>query len=160
MALLSIANLDFAYGEQRILDGVNLTLTQGEHVGLVGRNGSGKSTLMKIILGSHALKPNSGHVQPARGARVGYLSQDVDLKADLTLREEAGRAFAELTELHRKLDTLTHAMAEAQGDALDRLLKDYEALEQAMDLLQAQIAQLQQQITTLLRRHEKSYFRY
>ncbi|MDP6058746.1 MAG: ABC-F family ATP-binding cassette domain-containing protein, partial [Pirellulaceae bacterium] len=132
MALLSIANLGFAYGQNRILDGVNLTLTHGEHVGLVGRNGSGKSTLMKLILGSGSMSPNSGQVQLARGARVGYLSQDIDLTADLTLREEVGGAFAELTELHRKLDALTHAMAEAQGDALDRLLKDYEKLERRM----------------------------
>ena len=79
MALLSIANLGFAYGEQSILDGVNLTLNSGEHVGLVGRNGTGKSTLMKLIIGSHAIKPSAGQIQLARGARVGYLSQDIDL---------------------------------------------------------------------------------
>ncbi len=132
MALLSIANLGFSYGEVHILDGVNLTLNSGDHVGLVGRNGTGKSTLMKIILGSHALKPNAGQVQLARGVRVGYLSQDVDLTADLTLREEAGLAFAELTELHAKLDALTHAMADAEGGTLDRLLKDYEKVEHRM----------------------------
>ena len=132
MALLSIANLGFAYGERRILDGVNLTLNSDEHVGIVGRNGTGKTTLMKMILGSPALKPSTGQVQLARGARVGYLSQEIDLTADLTLREEAGGAFAELAELHGKLDALTHAMAEAEGDALDRLLKDYETLEHRM----------------------------
>ena len=60
MALISIANLSFSYGERQVLDGVNLTLSQGEHVGLVGRNGCGKSTLLRIISGTDSLKPDSG----------------------------------------------------------------------------------------------------
>ena len=51
MALISIANLSFSYGERQVLDGVNLTLSQGEHVGLVGRNGCGKSTLLRLVAG-------------------------------------------------------------------------------------------------------------
>ena len=72
MALLSIANLGFSYGDRRILDGVNLTLNGGEHVGLLGQNGCGKSTLMKIILGTGALKPDAGQFQVARGSTAGY----------------------------------------------------------------------------------------
>lgn len=130
MALFSIANLGFAYGEHQILDGANLTLNRGEHVGLVGRNGCGKSTLLRLILGQ--LKPNAGQIQIARGAAVGFLAQEFEFEADVTLREEAGRAFAELDELHQELDALTHAMAEAEGNALDRLLKNYEKLEHRM----------------------------
>ena len=101
MALLSIANLCFSYGERPILDGVNLTLNGGEHVGLVGRNGCGKSTLLKVVIGSESLKPGSGQVQMARGSTVRYLTQDFDFSGDLTLRQEAGRAFAELAELRK-----------------------------------------------------------
>ena len=132
MALLSISNLVLSFGDERILDGVNLTLNAGEHVGLVGRNGCGKSTLMKLILGTAGLKHDAGQVQVARGASVGYLTQDFQLDDALTLREEAGKAFAELAELHRQLDDLSHRMAEAEGDALERLLKDYERIEQQM----------------------------
>ena len=132
MALLSIANLHFSFGETAVLSGVNLTLNQGEHIGLVGRNGTGKSTLMKIILGSASLKPTGGQVQIARGAVVGYLTQDFDLDAELSLRAEAGKAFADLTSLHKQLDGLTHQMPGAQGETLDRLLKDYEKIEHRM----------------------------
>jgi NitT/TauT family transport system ATP-binding protein len=47
-------------GELLVLDGINLTVQQGEVVGLLGRSGSGKSTLLRIICGLAA--PSSGDV--------------------------------------------------------------------------------------------------
>ncbi len=132
MALLSVANLVFAYGEQRVLDGVNLTLQRGERVGLIGRNGCGKSTLMALVLGRAGLQPTGGQLQVARGATVGMLTQDFQLNADLTLRDEAGQAFAELEQLHKKMEQLTHAMADAEASEQKRLLREYEAIEHQM----------------------------
>lgn len=39
------------FGSQRILTGINLSISKGEVLGIVGPNGSGKSTLLKIVLG-------------------------------------------------------------------------------------------------------------
>lgn len=47
--------------EHRALKGVDLTIRQGECVGIIGTNGSGKSTILKIITG--VLSPTSGEVQ-------------------------------------------------------------------------------------------------
>ncbi len=132
MALLSVANLVFSFGDRHLLDGVNLTVSAGEHVGLVGRNGCGKSTLLKLIAGLESNKPDAGQVQLARGSTAGYLRQDHHFEPGKTLREEAGSAFAELAELHRKLDETAHQMGEADGEAMDRLLKRYERLEHEM----------------------------
>ncbi|MEM8737785.1 MAG: ABC-F family ATP-binding cassette domain-containing protein [Planctomycetota bacterium] len=139
MALLSVANLVFSYGDRVVLDGVNLTVDAGLHVGLVGRNGCGKSTLLKMIAAQSGatglptgLKPESGQIQLARGAAAGYLHQDHDLNPQRTLREEAGHAFAELESLHRQLEDTAEAMGTAEGDTLDALLKKYELLEERM----------------------------
>lgn len=132
MALLSVSNLQLSFGTRRILDGVNLTLSEGEHIGLIGRNGCGKSTLLKVIAHREAHKPDAGQVQIARGITVGYLSQHPDLNPDLTLREEAARAFERLTRLQEHLEKLAHDMATAQGDALDKLLKQYEEAEKQL----------------------------
>jgi len=129
MALVSVANLVLNFGDRRVLDGVNLTLEAGQHVGMVGRNGCGKSTLLKLIAQRGGLKPDSGHVQLARGTKAGYLTQDPDLNPKHTLREEAGTALAELDALHREIEKVSHDMAEVSGDELDRLLKQYEQLE-------------------------------
>ncbi len=132
MALLSIANLTLSFGERIILDGVNLTLDPGMHVGMVGRNGCGKSTLMKLVAGLSGLKPDTGQIQLARNATVGYLSQDPELDPDATLRDEADKAFEHLHQLHKQLEDITHQMSDAQGDDLDRLLKLYEQTEGAV----------------------------
>ena len=64
---------DKAQGEVLVLDGVNVTLYEGEIVGLLGRSGSGKSTLLRIICG--LIEPSSGSVtykgQPLHGPARG-----------------------------------------------------------------------------------------
>ncbi|MEM1109100.1 MAG: ABC-F family ATP-binding cassette domain-containing protein [Planctomycetota bacterium] len=140
MALLSVANLVFSYGDRSILDGVNLTVDAGQHVGLVGRNGCGKSTLLKMIAAQSGttglpsgLKPESGQIQLARGSSAGYLHQDHDLDMSRTLREEAGHAFAELESLHQQLEETAEAMGTAEPDQLEALMKKYEQLEERME---------------------------
>ncbi|MBW2718827.1 MAG: ATP-binding cassette domain-containing protein, partial [Deltaproteobacteria bacterium] len=49
--ILVAENLRKSYGEVTLLDGVNLSIHEGERVGLVGSNGAGKSTLARILLG-------------------------------------------------------------------------------------------------------------
>lgn len=49
--ILKVNNVTKFYGKQKVLDEVNLSINQGEIIGLVGPNGAGKTTLMKIITG-------------------------------------------------------------------------------------------------------------
>jgi len=76
---VEIGGMGFSYGSNRILDSVDLTICQGEFVGVVGPNGGGKTTLLKLILG--LLTPDTGTItvlgRPAREAsrEVGYVPQ-------------------------------------------------------------------------------------
>ncbi len=58
--LLSITNLDFAYGEAQILYNVTLDVELGKVTCLMGRNGVGKTTLLRNIMGT--LKSNAGRM--------------------------------------------------------------------------------------------------
>ncbi|SCL13532.1 iron complex transport system ATP-binding protein [Micromonospora nigra] len=80
---LSVRNLTFAYGEHRVLDGVDLDLRPGELCALFGPNGSGKSTLYRCLLG-HLRHGGTvtldgvdlGRLRPAEVARkVSYVPQ-------------------------------------------------------------------------------------
>ena len=127
MPLLTVSNVRHSYGTHIVLDGATVSIEPGEKVGLVGRNGSGKTTLMKVITGK--LTPDTGTCQLQRGARVGYLSQDPSLNPEDTVRDAAEAAFAELHALHLRASELYEQMATAQGEALDRLLKQQATLD-------------------------------
>ena len=49
--ILSIKNLSKSFGDQKVLEHLNMEITPGEIYGFLGVNGAGKSTVMKIILG-------------------------------------------------------------------------------------------------------------
>jgi ABC-2 type transport system ATP-binding protein len=66
------------------LDGVSLTVREGETLGILGRNGSGKSTLLKCICG--VLQPTKGEVA-VRGKLAGLLELGAGFQQDLTGRE-------------------------------------------------------------------------
>ncbi|MFC2031625.1 ribosomal protection-like ABC-F family protein [Chloroflexota bacterium] len=81
--VLHLEELSMGFGSLHLFENVNLTLTAGDRIALVGRNGSGKTTLARIITG--ALAPRSGRVRLGSGVKVGYYSQEQeDLEPDST----------------------------------------------------------------------------
>jgi len=93
---LAMHGVEFGYGRERVLHGVELTVAAGSFTALIGPNGGGKSTLLKIALG--LLEPDRGEVRllgqaPARARRrVGYLPQTAHLDPSfpVTVREAVG----------------------------------------------------------------------
>jgi len=80
--LIQLKDIKLTFGGTPLLSGVELSVSTGERVCLIGRNGSGKSTLLKIAAGS--VEPDSGSrfVQP--GATVRYLPQEPDFSGFAT----------------------------------------------------------------------------
>jgi branched-chain amino acid transport system ATP-binding protein len=60
-AVLAAVDLRKRFGALAVLDGVNLSLTEGQAVGIVGPNGAGKTTLLNVLAGAFA--PDSGSVK-------------------------------------------------------------------------------------------------
>ena len=73
MTILTASALTKSFGPHSVLSGVDLSIHQGERVGLVGANGSGKSTLARILVGADT--PDTGEIAVRRDARVLYLAQ-------------------------------------------------------------------------------------
>ena len=71
--VLSIKNLEKAFGERTLFSGVSLEVEGGERIALLGDNGSGKSTLIKIIMGE--VEPDAGKLRKGPTVKVGYLPQ-------------------------------------------------------------------------------------
>jgi polar amino acid transport system ATP-binding protein len=83
MALVEIVDVHKSFGPLHVLDGINMTIEQGEIVAIIGRSGSGKSTLLRCLNGLGM--PDSGtigiagHHLPASGAALRALRQDVGM---------------------------------------------------------------------------------
>ncbi|MCX7829276.1 MAG: ABC transporter ATP-binding protein [Thermanaerothrix sp.] len=86
---VEIKGLCFAYEGDVVLRDVNLCLSAGELLALMGPNGGGKSTLIKLILG--LLRPLSGEIRvlgrpPGESLEVGYVPQDTSVRRFFPIR--------------------------------------------------------------------------
>jgi ribose transport system ATP-binding protein len=90
---VEVSDLKKAFGANRVLKGINLTIRGGEFVGLMGPNGAGKSTLLKILAGVYSA--TSGEIRLgaesvtslAGNPAVGFIHQDLGLAEGLTIAE-------------------------------------------------------------------------
>ncbi len=91
MSLVELAAVEVGYHGAAVLPPVNLSVSAGDAIGIVGPNGSGKTTLVRTMLG--LLKPVRGHVKfpPGKRPRFGYVPQraSVDVSFPLTAYEVA-----------------------------------------------------------------------
>ncbi|MEV5730978.1 MULTISPECIES: ABC transporter ATP-binding protein [Streptomyces] len=80
---LCISAVHKSYGRRSVLRGVDLTVSAGVLVGVVGENGSGKSTLLRIAVGQ--LTPDRGTVR--RFSALGYCPQQAVVNDTLTVAQ-------------------------------------------------------------------------
>ena len=88
--ILILRDIDLTFGGTPLLQGAEMSVSQGDRLCLVGRNGSGKSTLMKIVAGQ--IEADSGEIFIQPGVTVRYLPQEPDLSGftDVLSYVEAG----------------------------------------------------------------------
>ena len=97
-----------------MLDAVDLTVADGDRVGLVGPNGVGKSTLLQVLAGQIA--PDRGRVElTPPTATVGYLQQEL-ARDDETVRALLERRTG-VAAANAELDAATAALAAHEADA-------------------------------------------
>ncbi len=85
MPLLTLRNAELAYGLHPLLDRAQLSIQDGERIGLIGRNGTGKSSLLKVIARQAPL--DDGELATQDGLRTIMVEQEPELPAAATLRE-------------------------------------------------------------------------
>ena len=107
--ILSLEGWTKSYGEKRLFTDVNLAVSEGDKIGIVGVNGTGKSTFLKTIAG--VLPADEGTIHRMRGLEVEYLEQEKELSPENTVLMEALRGTSPLMEALR-----AYEMAMAEGD--------------------------------------------
>jgi ATP-binding cassette subfamily F protein 3 len=85
-AFLQLLNLSFARQHKVLFRDTNLSIHDGDRIGLVGYNGSGKSSLLQIMVGRE--QPDAGEIRMARHLRLALVEQFVPAAITaLTLRD-------------------------------------------------------------------------
>src|SRR6476660_6323661 len=89
---IEVSNLTKSFGSVRVLDGLDLTVAEGEVHGFLGPNGAGKSTTIRVLLG--LLRADAGSVRLLGGdawhdavalhRRLAYVPGDVSLWPNLS----------------------------------------------------------------------------
>lgn len=74
-----------SFGLNPLFTGIEMSVSRGDKICLVGRNGSGKSTLLKIISGQIEAEKAEIFIQP--GTKISYMPQEPDFSGYRTLRE-------------------------------------------------------------------------
>jgi len=82
--LVEFEDVSLSFGARKIVSDLNLLITNGVRVGLVGPNGSGKTSLLRLLTGE--LEPESGSIRKASSLRTVYFSQARELEEGVTLR--------------------------------------------------------------------------
>src|SRR6266571_89392 len=123
---IRIAELQKAFGEQKVLNGISLEVKRGETVAVLGRSGGGKSMLLKLIIGLQT--PDGGSIQIADKEittldenqlnevrkRVGFLFQQAALYDSLTVEDNVAFPLSR----HTKMSN------EERNDRVHELLAD------------------------------------
>lgn len=117
MSLLELDGVHTYYGESHILQGIDMSIEEGEIVALVGRNGVGKTTTLRTIL----------QLTPPRRGRVTF--RDADITGEPT-HDVAARGIGWVPEDRRVFSHLTVEenlrIAGREGDTSTKLRKAYE----------------------------------
>ncbi|MCA0319563.1 MAG: energy-dependent translational throttle protein EttA [Proteobacteria bacterium] len=127
---------------KKVLENVHLSFYPDAKIGVLGVNGAGKSTLLRIMAGTD--KEYTGEAWAADGVRVGYLPQEPQLDANLTVRENVMLGVAAKKAILDRYNELAMNYSDETADEMAKLQDEIEAkglwdldsqVDQAMDAL-------------------------
>ncbi len=127
---------------KKVLENVHLSFYPDAKIGVLGVNGAGKSTLLRIMAGTD--KEYTGEAWAAEGVRVGYLPQEPQLDASLTVRENVMLGVAAKKAILDRYNDLAMNYSDETADEMAKLQDEIEAkglwdldsqVDQAMDAL-------------------------
>ena len=114
MAIVTVHDLAMEFGEQKLFDGMNFEIQDGDRIGLIGVNGCGKTTLFKMLTGEYY--PTGGNIIINKNTSIGYMEQHVCRNLERSAYDEVMTIFSELTEMEQELNLLNAQISLKSGN--------------------------------------------
>ena len=125
VSYLQIDGLTKSFGDLILFKNISFGIAEGRHVGLIAKNGTGKTTLLNIIAGKEDY--DNGSVVFRKDIRVGYLNQDPQYPAGLTVLQACFYPEIENVKLITEYDETLFAHEQRAKQILSQLkIKDFE----------------------------------
>jgi branched-chain amino acid transport system ATP-binding protein len=131
VALLEVEAIVCRYGRITAIDGISLSVDEGEIVTLIGANGAGKTTTLRAISG--LIRPATGTIR-FRGEDITRLSPDLIVRLGIGHSPEGRRVFARMTVRENlELGAFTRHAKREIADDTDRILATFPRLKERLD---------------------------
>jgi len=122
--------------KKEILKGIWLSFYPGAKIGVVGPNGSGKSTLLRIMAGMDT--DFQGEAWPAKGTKIGYLSQEPELDPTLDVKGNVELGVKATRDLLTRYEEVNAAFADITSDEqMNALIEEQATLQEKIDAVGA-----------------------
>jgi ATP-binding cassette subfamily F protein 3 len=136
--MVRIGSLSYHLPQGFLYKDISLFIDRGDKIGLTGKNGVGKSTLLGLI--SKQLTPTNGTVVHEKGISVGYLTQDIEIPKDVSVREYIERSNKEVAEIQTRLDEVNHQLTtrtDYESEEYSGLIEEVTDLNERLTILDA-----------------------
>jgi ATP-binding cassette subfamily F protein 3 len=107
--VLSCSDISKYYGNEMILNNININIAKGDKVALIGDNGSGKTTLFKILTGN--LNYDEGSIFLAKDITIGYLEQVQAVDEDQNILDTCKPIFQDVIDMEKELRKMEEDIA-------------------------------------------------
>ena len=144
--MLALDNVTLHRGRTRVLDGVSLTVDEGELIALIGANGAGKTTVLRTISG--ILKPTTGTIT-FRGEPIQSADPDAIVRLGIAHCPEERKIWPQMTvKEHLELGAFIRKDADIDGD-MTRIFETFPVLRERRDQLAGTLSGGQQQMLAI-----------
>ncbi len=136
--MIRLNNLSYHLPQGFLYKNINLFIDKGDKIGLTGKNGAGKSTLLRLISGE--ITPTEGDITKNKGLRVGYLTQDISIRKDITIQDYLEQSNTEVYNLLKQNEEVNHQLTtrtDYESEAYSKLIEDITHINDRLTMLDA-----------------------
>jgi ATP-binding cassette subfamily F protein 3 len=136
--MIRLNNISYHLPQGFLYKDISLFIDKGHKIGLTGKNGVGKSTLLRLISGE--IKPSEGNLVKGKDLKIGYLTQDIQIRKDISIIEYLEQSNKEVFNLLERNDYVNEQLTtrtDYESDVYSKLIEEVTTINDRLTVLEA-----------------------